>query len=181
MLALTLHAWSDVAQLVIAGAAILALVGATVQILLTRSLARRSLSYSYADRFNEPSMAIRIAKYQRYWDTHTYDQWYASAAVHDVTAQAILIVPNLIEEVATAYNRKLLDRNVAAMYLGSGIAVLWHSSAPLVTEARAATGDEWLYYEWQTMMADTQERLMREQHRIERKLKFKARMWAPGY
>jgi hypothetical protein len=47
------------------------------------------------------------------------------------------------------------------MHLGSGIAVLWQSSDLLVTGARQATQDDWVYYEWQTMLADTRERLVR--------------------
>lgn len=155
---INLAGWGDIAQVFIALAAVAALLGAVAQIRVTHALARRALSYQYADRFNEPKMAERIAEYQKYWMEHEYSEWWTAAHRHDAYAQGLLIVPNLVEEFAAAYNRELLDRDIAAMFLGTTVAVLWKQSGKLVEGARRDR-DNWVYAEWEAMLPDSKSRL----------------------
>jgi hypothetical protein len=161
---MTLAGWGNIAQMVIGGAAVLALFFASIQIHVTRLIARRSRAYEYADRFNE--RLDEFIAYQDYWSKHSFAQWLAQS--RDARQRA-LVVPNFIEELATAYNRKLVDREVVAMYLGGAVEVLWHQSDKLVVGMRKAVGNDWLYAEWADMVPDTKRRRERIEHKFGRR------------
>jgi hypothetical protein len=78
-----------------------------------------------------------------------------------------LIVPNLIEEVAAAYVRGLIDRDVAAQMMGVLVEYTWKVSQPLVKGAQKER-DEWTYGEWKAMQEDTLARRVRGRGKTKR-------------
>jgi hypothetical protein len=165
-IALSLNAWGDVAQFGIAIAGICALVGAVIQIKVIQSHARRNRVYAYSDRFNQPEMIGLSARYTDYWEAHTY----ADYMTRDREGRSEwLVLANFIEEVAGLYNRKLLDRDVAAQVLGVYVEALWKCSLPFVTGARRERNDGWIFVDWEQMQADTLTRRMAARRRTERR------------
>jgi hypothetical protein len=163
---LSLSAWGDIAQFGIVIAGICALIGAVIQIKVMRSHARRARVYAYSDRFNQPEMIALSARYTDYWETHTYSDFMA----RDREGRSEwLVLANFIEEVAGLYNRKLLDRDIAAQVLGVYVEVLWKCSLPLVTGARQERKDGWLFVDWEQMQADTLTRRMAARRKTERR------------
>jgi hypothetical protein len=169
--ALSLQGLGSIAEVALAGIAVLALGGAAVQIHVTRSIARRSLAYAYADRFNDPSMIDRIIDFQEYWDQHDYAAWDKEARG---TKQRLVIVPNLIEEFAAAYNRGLLDRKIAAMYLGSTVDILWESGMALVRGSQESV-NPYAFVEWEEMLLDSNSRRGRARAKLDRRRKWRKR------
>lgn len=164
--ALALYAWADVAQFVIAIAGGLALLGAAAQVRLSRANARRARVYEYADRFNEREMLRLSALYIDAWKNSSYEEF---KALDRADRSESLMLPNLIEEVAFLYNRKLLDRDVAAEILGIYVERLWSVSIPLVTELRREKNNPSVYAEWEEMQRDTPTRQLKAVRKAERR------------
>jgi hypothetical protein len=163
---LSLAALGNIAQIVIAGASVSALFGAVTQIAVTRANARRARAYDYADRFNQPEIISLTARYTDYWDKHSFEDF---SALSRQTRSKLLVIPNLIEEVAAAYNRNLIDRNVAAQMLGLLAEAMWERSRPLVEGTRKER-DKWIYAEWEEMQKDTLQRRMAARRKTERRI-----------
>lgn len=154
---LALHQWSDIAQFAIAIAAAMALGGALLQILVARATARRDRVYSYFDRFNQSELRRHSSLYRNYWETQSYKQF---RKLGRVDQNQMLVIPNLIEEVATLYNRNLLDKDLAAEVLGVYIVGLWGAGTALVYGLRTEFEDD-SFCEWERMKDDTPERQRR--------------------
>jgi hypothetical protein len=152
---LSLQDWSYVAQLVIAGAGFLAVLGAAAQVIVARTHARRERVYTYADRFNHPEIISLTASYSEFWGSKTFVDFKALGAQD---RSKLLVVPNLIEEMATTYNRNLIDRDAAAEMLGVLTEALWQESGALVGAARQERHNSWIYAEWEEMQKDTARR-----------------------
>jgi hypothetical protein len=56
--------WADIAQFVIAGAAAVAVIVATVELWRSRTNARRVRAYQYSDRFNQLEMRRMAGEYR---------------------------------------------------------------------------------------------------------------------
>jgi hypothetical protein len=149
---LSLDGWGDIAQFVIAIAALLALLGAVAQVKAVRSTARRARAYEYSDRFNRPETILMSARYTDYWEHNTYEDF---AALTRENRSKWLVLPNLIEEVAAMYNRNLVDRDITAEVLGPLAEAMWRRSIPLVVGSRKSRKDRWVYAEWEQMQKDT--------------------------
>ncbi len=162
---LSLKAWADIAQLVVAIAAIFALFGALAQLLVSRAQARRVRVYEYSDRINGEILG-RIAAFQDYWDEHSYAQYRQLNRQHRLEG---LFVANFIEEIAALYNRGLLDRDVAAEVLGIYVERAWTSAAKLVHGIRTndSLGNPTAYCEWEAMQKDTPNRQLKAAHKRE--------------
>jgi len=170
--ALSLDGWGNIAQFVIAIAAAMALGFAAVEVRISRANTRRARVYDYADRFNQPEILRAGAHYRDYWESHSYADF---DALGHAERLELLMLPNLIEEVAFLYNRRLLDRNVAAELLGIYVERLWRASIPLVSDLRREEGRQTIFSEWEEMQHDTPGRKMKairraERHRARRKL-----------
>jgi hypothetical protein len=163
---LSLDAWGDIAQFVIAIAGVLALLGAAAQVRLSRVNARRARVYEYADRFNQRQMLRSSAAYMDAWENDFYESF---KALDRADRLEWMMLPNLIEEVAFLYNRKLLDRNVAAEILGIYVERLWTVSIPLVSELRREKNRPSLFSEWEEMQRDTPARQMKAIRKAERR------------
>lgn len=163
---LSLNGWGDIAQFVIAITAVAALFGAFAQLRLNRASGRRGRVYEYADRFNDPDLLRASARYREYWKANTF----ADFSSLDLADQLeYLMLPNLIEEVATLYNRNVLDRNLAAQLLGVYVEVLWEASSPLVGEVRLEEDRATIYSEWEAMQNDTPSRRAKANDETERR------------
>jgi len=160
---LTLVQWSYVAQVVIAVSAALALVGAAAQLLNSRANARRVRAYEYADRFNNPEWTTRASRYRDYWGKHDYQHF---KKLKRVQANELLILPNVIEEIAALYHRKLIDRDVAAEVLGLYVEELWTTSLPFVSALRAEHGPD-LFSDWEHMQRDTPVRKLKAKKKMD--------------
>jgi hypothetical protein len=171
MAALSIDAWGDIAQLAIAVTGVLAIFGAAVQIKVARSNARRARAYEYADRFNRPEMISLTARYTDYWKSHSFTDF---EALSRQSKSKLLVLPNVIEEAAAAYERKLIDRDVAAQMLGVLVEVMWKCSHALVAGARADRHDDWIYAEWEAMQKDTFKRRMRARKKTRRRRALRA-------
>jgi hypothetical protein len=163
---LTLHQWADIAQYAIAIAAYLALLGALTQILLSRADARRTRAYEYSDRFNKPSMRRRAARYREYFEDkpHSYKDFKKEKRVK---RNELMLLPNVIEEVAALYHRKLIDRDVAAETLGPYVENLWEASLPFVSALRAERPGT--FCDWEEMQRDTPGRRLKANEKIARR------------
>jgi hypothetical protein len=163
---LALHQWGDIAQLAIAGTAFLALGVAARQLRHSRANERRGRAYDYADCFNRPEILRATAEYKLYWQSHTFAQFLEEDPVRRVELN---IVPNLMEEVASLYNRKLIDRTIAAQLVGVYTVKLWEVSAPHVSDRRTHNNDPHLYAEWEEMQRDTPTRQAKADRRADRR------------
>jgi hypothetical protein len=158
-----LDALGNIAQIVIAAAAAVALVGALAQVLTARSATRTGRVYEYQDRINTVEKLAEWQDWSNYWKRHDYAafkfqprekqlEWYALA--------------NLMEEIAMLYDRKLLDREVASEVLGLYAELLWDVSQPFIEGVRTERNDRWVYDYWEQM----QRRTKVERKRIKRRL-----------
>jgi len=162
---LSLHGWADIAQFVIAIAGALALIGAPAQVRHSRTNARRTRVYEYADRVNEAAILPASADFTTYWATHSYEDYKSLDLVQQLEGR---MLPNLIEEIAFLYNRRLLDRNVAAEILGIYVERLWTVGLPLTLGLRQDRRPD-VYAEWEEMKRDTPRRQRRGVRRAERR------------
>jgi hypothetical protein len=165
---LALDQWSDVAQCVIAVAAVLALIGAVVQIRSANRNARRVRAYEYADRFNRPEMRRSAGEWREYLEAHTYDDF---KNLRWVERNERLLLANVIEEVAAMYHRRVVDRDVAAEAVGVYVEGLWEVSKTFIAEARSDKGPN-IFCDWEAMVADTPARKLKADRRIARR-----RLW----
>lgn len=164
---LALHQWADIAQFVIALAAALALLVAAVELSRSRANSRRVRAYQYSDRFNQLDMRRMAAEYRKYFEDekHTYDDF---MALDRVRRNELLMLPNLIEEVAALYHRKLIDRDVSAEVLGVYVEELWTGSREFVMAARIKRRRD-VFEEWERMVEDTPVRKANVDRRMARR------------
>ncbi|HUB36143.1 MAG TPA: hypothetical protein VL972_04910 [Solirubrobacteraceae bacterium] len=155
LLALSLSAWGDIGLLVTAGAALVALVYAAIEVRISRTHARLKRVYDYADRFNRPKTLAAGAKYRDYWENHSAEDW---ENLPRAKRLELMMLPNLIEEVAFLYNRRLLDRAVAAELLGVYVEDLWSASSRQIQELRMRRNRPGLFSEWEEMQSDAPRR-----------------------
>jgi hypothetical protein len=150
---LTLDQWGDIAQIAIAISAALALIVAAIELWRSRANARRVRAYEYSDRFNQPEMRRRAGEYREYFEDQkrTYDDF---VALKRTERNELTLLPNLIEEVAALYVRKLIDRYVAAETLGPYVEELWEVSKVFAMRVRADQGPA-CFVDWESMVEDT--------------------------
>jgi hypothetical protein len=146
--------------------ALLALGVAGRQLRHSRANERRGRAYDYADCFNRREILRATAEYKLYWQEHTFAQFREEDPVRRVELN---MVPNLMEEVASLYNRKLIDRLVAAQLIGVYAERLWEVSAPHVADRRTHNNDPHLYAEWEEMQRDTPTRQAKANRRADRR------------
>ncbi len=72
------------------------------------------------------------------------------------------MLPNIIEEVAFLYNRRLLDRGVASEILGVDVESLWIVGQPLIKGERGFRERPSIYCEWEEMQEDTPRQRLKE-------------------
>jgi hypothetical protein len=108
---------AQVAQIVLAASAVVAVMVATGQVLSARSATKQTLTYNYMERFNSPELLPFHQKTADLFRSRTpadEGERYADFLKWDQKDKlAVLVVPNFFEEVAGMYNHGLLDRNVA--------------------------------------------------------------------
>lgn len=167
---------ADVAQIVLAGAAVLALIGAAIQIRVQRSIAKRQLAYEYLGRFSSRDVLELSSEFRVFWKAKTYTDF---DVLGPEERSQMLVVPNLIEELGSLYNRRRLDRDVVALALGVLVELLWEEGQALIRGGKADRG-EWVYCEWAEMQADTRLRRDRAHDKIRRRRAWKTLLFGNG-
>ncbi len=164
----SLSDWGDIAQIVIATTAILAFVGAAIELHLIRANARQTLAYSYAERIKKIDMIQSTYRWRQYWRAHPD---YADFKTLEVDERAEwLTTVNLIEEIGALYDRKLVDRDVTAETLGVHLEKMWEDCADaFVMGIRQAQSNEWLYDYWEQMQRDTVNRRLAAKRKLTRR------------
>jgi hypothetical protein len=176
---LSLVAAGNIALVVAAGAAIVGLAYAAIEVRISRASSRLTRLYAYADRFNRPETLAASASYRDYWERHSVDDYLALPRTERLE---LMMMPNLVEEVAFLYNRRLLDRNVAAELLGIYVETLWDASQAAVIKLRIYRNNPALFSEWEEMRADTPRRTLRGIRAAERRRtrRIIVEYWKPG-
>ncbi len=147
---------AQVAQIVLAASALVAVMVATAQVLSARSATKQTLTYNYMERFNSPELLPFHQKTADLFRSRTpadEGERYADFLKWDQKDKlAVLVVPNFFEEVAGMYNHGLLDRNVAKVYFGELGQDLWASGSWLIERWRKT--DAGYFEEWEKMLRD---------------------------
>lgn len=153
--ALSLAGWADIAQYVIAISAVVALAGAAAQLRISHHQARRERVFAYADLLNTLDNLRATAEHQERWS-----QWTATElnALTEGEQAEQMRLPNMVEEIACLYNRRVLDRDLAAELLGIYVEKLWKASERLIRELRDAEQRPRIFVEWEAMQAETWKR-----------------------
>jgi hypothetical protein len=153
--ALSLDQWAAIAQLVLAAIALAALVGAFIQLRDSRSTTRQTLTYNFTARFSSPELLQynQMTRDLFQLGNCTEDEGYERYLNRSFEDQlAVLIVPNLIEELAGMYNQGLLHRGIAKDYFGFTAQELWNEGWWFIKRFREA--DENFYAQWLLMLED---------------------------
>jgi hypothetical protein len=149
-----LSGWASIAQIVVTVVAVLALIGATVQTLLTRSANRHTLTDNYTARWSDPTRnhlmvktieTLTVKKGET--PDQRWDQFHASSLQDQFDA---MVIPNLVEEIAGMYNRGLLDKTAAKEYFGYPAHALWKRAEWFVYRARKDDSD--YFIQWEAML-----------------------------
>jgi hypothetical protein len=149
---LSLAGAGDIAQIVLAGTGLVALVGAYAQIRVSHNAARRGRVYEFADMLGQQEWIDETVRCQEEFRQFTSETFNALPAAEQL---GWLRLPNLVEEIAYLYNRGVLDRGVAAELVGVFIERLWASCATLLRELRVSEGRPRVFIEWERMQDDT--------------------------
>lgn len=119
--------WAEIATAVIA---LLALIGAFIQLWSARVATRRRTAFGYFERWSDPGAVKYIAEMASLLvtnkdglsDQKRFSEWFAGD--HEAKLTSLLFV-NFWEELGGLYNRKLVDREVIRQYLGAPIVAYW--------------------------------------------------------
>jgi hypothetical protein len=151
----SLSGCADIAQVALAITAVAALVGAAAQLRISQNKASRERVYAYADALNTLDILRATVEHKENWAKWTIEDL-ANLPEREQVEQMRL--PNLVEEIAHLYNRKVLDRDVAAELLGVYVEALWIASERLVKELRISEQRPRVFIDWEKMQADTWKR-----------------------
>lgn len=146
---------ASIAQIVLAGVALLALGGATAQVLTTRSATRQTLTYNYTDRFSDPALIpFRVKTIDLFaLDGHSEDERWRIVSRWPLEERiAALVLPNLVEELAGMYNQGLLNKEIAKDYFGFTASDLWNSGWWYISRSRETYTE--YYVQWELMLED---------------------------
>lgn len=152
---LSLSGWADIAQYVLAITAVVAIFGAAAQLRITHHQARRERVFAYADALNQLDLLRATVEHQDKWSKWTVDDLKKLTGLEQAEQMRL---PNLVEEIAYLYNRRVLDRGVAAELLGVYVEGLWIASERLVAELRISEKRPRVFVDWEAMQADTWKR-----------------------
>jgi hypothetical protein len=146
--------WADIAQIVLAAIAALALAGAAAQILLARAATRQTLTYNYTERFANPEMRSYIRSTQELFalgDKTADEKWREFKSWPGERRLEALVLPNLLEEMAGMYNRRILHRQATKDFFGYTALRLWTSGEWLVKRMREESNPNY-YIQWEQML-----------------------------
>ncbi len=153
--ALHLDQWAAIAQLVLACTAVAALLGAFLQLRDSRSTTRQTLTYNFTARFSSPELLPYNQMTRDLFELgdSSEDEGYERYLKRSFEDQlAVLIVPNLIEELAGMYNQGLLHKGIAKDYFGFTARELWNEGWWFIKRFRES--DENFYAQWLLMLED---------------------------
>lgn len=148
----TLQGWADFAQIILAGTAAAALIGAYAELRISRAASRRKRVFEYRDALNTPDLLQATGRHMTQWPQWTIDDFVALPPDEQL---AWLRLPNIVEQFAFLYNRNMVDQRVAAEHLGVYGERLWKASEHLVRGLRTVEGRPRIFVEWERMQGDT--------------------------
>jgi hypothetical protein len=146
--------WADVAQIVLAVIAALALAGAVVQTLLSRAATRQTLTYNYTERFANPAMWVYIRSTQELFalgDKTADEKWREFNSWPRERRLEALALPNLLEEMAGMYNRRILHKQTTKDFFGYTALRLWTNGEWLIKRIREQSNPNY-YIQWEQML-----------------------------
>jgi hypothetical protein len=146
-----------------AGAAVIAVIGAAVTILDSRRTARRTLTYEYVSRMNDPDMIEVTAKWSSFmrcgmvppgisdgeWramsdearEEHEWEHFAKMARSRALgdrrTLLELTLYGNFLEELAGMYNHRLLDKRIVKTYVSGEAENFWTVSDWWLSRLRA--------------------------------------------
>ncbi len=145
--------WAAIAQIVLAVTALLALVGAAIQIKVARSASREALTYNYTQRFATPELLPFHERTDKLFrlDGVSAKKSYKRFQRWDYEDKlAALLVPNLFEELAGMYNQGLLHKGITKDFFGATALDVWKRGYWFIDLSRKSNPK---YYEqWQLML-----------------------------
>jgi hypothetical protein len=148
----TLHGWADFAQIILAGTAAAALIGAYAELRISRAASRRKRVFEYRDALNTPDLLQATGRHMTQWPQWTIEDFVALPVDEQLTW---LRLPNIVEQFAFLYNRNMVDQRVAAEHMGVYGERLWKASEHLVRGLRTVEGRPRIFVEWERMQGDT--------------------------
>ena len=145
---------TDVAQLVTAATAVVALGYAGFQIRVTRNLARQTLVYNYMDRLNSAEMIPLITATRDFFDVPDEDRTQKFKEFWDLPRcdrQMLLLPLNTFEELGGMYNKKMLDSDAVKRLLRSTSISYWREFEWVITKVRNDRNAPRAWVEWEQM------------------------------
>jgi hypothetical protein len=148
---LSLDGVADIAQITLAGLALLALAGAVWQTSSVRKSAREALTYNYFVRFaavetgRSLAMLLQISGSDDERRGRFREMPFAERL-------EVLVAPNLCEELGGVYRHGMVERGVVKTAFGHTAKVLWDEFGWLIDSARREDSD--YYRDWQDMLID---------------------------
>ncbi|HVA19646.1 MAG TPA: hypothetical protein VMU55_05690 [Solirubrobacteraceae bacterium] len=138
---------------VTATVALLALLGTVRQLRQTRA-------HHYLQRYDEPQLLPYIVKtHAVIKDDGTVSTRIAKWDKMSFAEQLdVLLFLNFWEELASMYNRKLVDRKIVAEWFGDAAIAYWQMAEWLVLHQRKELPEDGIYSEWETMCAHIKRR-----------------------
>ncbi len=153
----------DWTQIVTAGIAFVALIGAFLQLQSTRHATRRRNAFAYFERWSSPASLPFIVKMNALFaegqSKHEDDErWRLWNGMPYEDRIASLLFVNFWEELGGLYNRKLVDQEIIREYFGPAIVEYWKTAQWFVKRSRAEDGEA-VFSQWQAMRDDIEPRL----------------------
>jgi hypothetical protein len=143
--------WAEIATACIA---LIALVGAFIQLSSTRRATRRTTAFAYFERYSDPAALPYVTEMLRLLAKSTPSQddsarWQAWKKKRAKAKLRSLVFVNFWEELGGLYNRRLVDRSVIRQYFGPLIVALWEEGDWFVTRCRSE--DDHAFRDWEKM------------------------------
>jgi len=136
-----------------------ALVGAWLQLRLTRKTTLETRAHEYLERYSAPGLIDYRVKAHLLIGKETHPgQWALLIEVWELMSfrekQEVLVVMNFWEELAGMYNRDLVDKKIIREYFGDVIRDFWKRSAWLRDHAQSQYPGDNVYNELDLMCKD---------------------------
>lgn len=153
---MSLANWADIAQIVLALAALGALIGAIVQIHAAKTASRVAITYNCTERFSETTRKHLTDAYDLFvLGGETAEDRFKDFLEWEPPRQLdALLVPNLIEEIAGMYNHDLLHKLIAKDFFGVLASDMWQLGSWFINLYRDHTEDVNFYRQWELMLID---------------------------
>jgi hypothetical protein len=149
---LSLDGAADIAQIALAGLALLALAGAVWQTSSVRKSAREAITYNYFVRFRALETGHALATLLEINSGSDEERRKRFRDMSVAERLEVLVVPNLCEELGGVYKHGMVERGAVKTAFGHTVKVLWDECRWLIESVRRE--DSGYYRDWQNMLID---------------------------